>query len=438
MQIMLFSDTNPLRIAFAILTVALILRGAYVLSHQRPLFSDEKEYHALALSIVSTGEFRSDTGVVTAYRPVGYPFLLSVLFRIGDSPLLAKCVQAFLDSLTAFLLVLIGEEISQGRGALAGLLWALFPPAILYANMLLAETLSVFLLTVIAFLVFRLRNQSPLLHFASPGVLAGLLVLTKPFLLPFFVFLVAFHQRFDLKRTQVAVFTGCMLVVLLPWAFRNLSTIGEFSLSTNSGLNLYIGNNPSATGAYSAHFPTLTSDSTLNESEVDKHATALALQFLRDHPSRFVVNGFKKIANVFRGEEEIAVMAFHPNPDERESTFREKFRSLPVFVPILTTLPFCLIILLAIPGIMTTNRTRFALFSFLLVGSLVITHAVFFGGSRFHFIFMPFAALLASGPALSLRATLRALPRKNLIVAGILALGLCALWIYEIIYLTQY
>ncbi|MCI0560468.1 MAG: hypothetical protein MN733_18430, partial [Nitrososphaera sp.] len=66
------------RNALLLLLAGLALRVALVSFHQRPIISDEKDYHRLAVSLSTTAEY-SNNGVPTAYRPIVYPAFVAIV-----------------------------------------------------------------------------------------------------------------------------------------------------------------------------------------------------------------------------------------------------------------------------------------------------------------------------------------------------------------------
>ena len=429
----LFRAFNP-RILIAVFAAAFFVRIGFLTLHDRPLFSDEKEYHELATSLSTTGAYHFH-GQPTAYRPIGYPFVLSLIYRISSQSIqAAKIFQSVIDSLTCLLLMLLAGSISNRAGLIAGFSWALFPPAIVYSTMLFSETLSVFGLVLLA--LFFITDTTSTLRTVLFAFLAGFLILVKPFLLLFVLILLLARSRFHLSRVHVIAFIPAVLVVILPWAIRNTLDVHDFTLSTNGGMNLFIGNNPEATGGYSGHFPKELSDPTLSEADRDHRAALMAVQFIIHHPGQFLVNGAKKIAQLLRGESELAVMAFHPNPTNISTHFAEKYRSLPLSIPLILTLPTFLVMITGLFGFITGERDRLFWYVGILLLSVFLVHAVFFGGSRFHFLFMPFAIVFASGAVLTLRPTLRSLGVRQMILLSTGLVFLVTIWTYELVYLA--
>ena len=79
-------------------------------------YVDEKDYHQLAEGFLSKSTFIGPQQQPTAYRPPGYPFFLSVVYRIWHRPLAAKVANAFALAICAWLLsVLVGRVVPESK-----------------------------------------------------------------------------------------------------------------------------------------------------------------------------------------------------------------------------------------------------------------------------------------------------------------------------------
>ncbi len=58
-------------------------------------YLDEKSYDQLARQLIAGQGHVSDNGRPTAFRPPGYPWLLSAVYRLWPRPLAAKLVNVF-------------------------------------------------------------------------------------------------------------------------------------------------------------------------------------------------------------------------------------------------------------------------------------------------------------------------------------------------------
>ena len=193
-------------------------------------------------------------GHPTAYRPPGYPLLLASLFKaFGDSLIPIRIAQAFADLLSCFLVYLIGRRLFAGRvGLIAAGIFALFPIQILYVPILMTETVFT---TLLLLYILICTGETP----SADGVLprgwswAATLVRPTVLLLPAAVF--AFRWMSGWRRGEniraLAISMAAALVVCSPWVWRNLDTFGRLSLTSNTGVNFWMGHHHGASGSYS-------------------------------------------------------------------------------------------------------------------------------------------------------------------------------------------
>src|SRR5208283_967567 len=127
---------------FGIIVVAAILRIGTVAFFHPPLISDDKDYDAIARSLVHGDGFTLD-GHPTAYRLPGYPLLLAASYAVfGDSKTPMRILQIIADVISCLLLFSIGKKLfSEKVGLLAAAILALFPIQVLYVSHLMTETI---------------------------------------------------------------------------------------------------------------------------------------------------------------------------------------------------------------------------------------------------------------------------------------------------------
>ncbi|MGD1017686.1 MAG: hypothetical protein ABSA12_00050 [Verrucomicrobiia bacterium] len=163
-----------------------------------------------------------------------------VFLALAGSPLVAKCLQALLDTVTVWLVFLLA-----GRNWKAAALWAIYPFAIWRVAFIGKETTLAFLLAAyvcVQLLAFRSRKFWPWL--AAGGLLA-VVNLCKPTFLawPVAVLALAYLHRVPLSR--VAILIAGMILVVAPWTWRNyVVTHGAFVpvATERGGVTTFIGN----------------------------------------------------------------------------------------------------------------------------------------------------------------------------------------------------
>lgn len=215
----------------------------------------------------------SGWGPEAAFHSPIYPILVGLVLRLtGDSLIAVLIVQNLLGIATALLILVWIRRLAGSawiRWTVLALLvtsspwftheWRLFPvTAAMTVELLLLEA---------AYRLFRRRtatgkNRKPVPYgvadhalAAGFGVLLGLLLLLRPnFLLLVPVAAAAgwlAASRGKLSRLFPVYWLLIPALLAAPFVVRNHGLAGAWSLSANSGITFYQGNNPLATGGYS-------------------------------------------------------------------------------------------------------------------------------------------------------------------------------------------
>jgi len=204
---------------------------------------------------------------VFAYRTPGYPVFVAIN---SGNVLLIRAAQALLDTTTVLAVYLLARRVLRDRigdigaarvGLLSAALVALNPFLIYFSGLILSETLFTSLL---AWTLVLLTVAGPYALFGS-SVLMGCAVLVRPSALCLTPMLagvsvllntgrgIAYYRWTGLVRAGVA--SAVVMVMLLPWAYRNHQVLGKWIwTTTNGGVTLYDGFWPGATGASDQRF----------------------------------------------------------------------------------------------------------------------------------------------------------------------------------------
>ena len=180
------------------------------------------------------------------FRPPGYPYALAGIYAVfGHSFTAVRWVQFALGALSAVLAAELGRQVISLRGGLlAGIIVATHWVVIYFDGELQPPVLATPL--VLAGWIAALHAGIP--GAAVAGLCIGLAGLAIPNCLIFAPVIAAWfvHQQ---RRSLAPWVLAVALLTLTPSAVRNYRVSGEFvPISTNFGINLYAGNNPSATG----------------------------------------------------------------------------------------------------------------------------------------------------------------------------------------------
>lgn len=272
-----------------------------------PATSDALWYHAAAASL-ARGEGLAVDGALTAYRPPGYPWLLSLLYRLfGPHPGLA-----WVWGLAATILLLvslhrIGRELygeTVARGAVLAL--AVYPALAFSTGQPMSDLVFTAVLT--ALLAWALRTEA----LGIPATLAagfalGLLALIRSVGVAFLpvLLLIWFLRTRDARRLALhgLLAAAALAAPLGAWSLRNRALFGRATLATNTGLNLLIGNHPGASGGYDpAMGVPAAAVQGLNEAQADGVLRDRATDFATAHPFRDLALWPKKLFHLFAFE----------------------------------------------------------------------------------------------------------------------------------------
>ena len=192
------------------------------------------------------------------YQAPLYPYLLGVVHAVlGSDVAVVRICQAALGAGSAVLLAAAGGRFFSPRvGIAAGVVLALYAPAIFVDATLQKSVVDVFLLAGLLCLLSRtLDGPPPARRWVGIGAVLGALCLTRENALILVAALGIWlwlerRERRDWLR-QAALVAAGLAIVLAPVAARNGVVGGEWHLTTSQfGPNLYIGNSAEADGAY--------------------------------------------------------------------------------------------------------------------------------------------------------------------------------------------
>ncbi|MBI5363400.1 MAG: glycosyltransferase family 39 protein, partial [Planctomycetes bacterium] len=245
----------------AIVALAFLVRFVFLLEARGvPLFHapvvDAKSYWDWSERIVA-GDWVGDQ---VFYQAPLYPYFLAcVKLVVGSDLWNVRLVQIALGALACGVLFLAGRELlSRRAGVVAGVILALYAPAIFFDALIQKANLGLVWTTLLLFALARVQRSASLARLVLVGVFLGLLMLTReeslllvPVLAAWIVLFAARGQPLARRGALFGAFALGLALVLTPVAARNAKVGGEFVLTTSqAGTNFYIGNGPAATGLY--------------------------------------------------------------------------------------------------------------------------------------------------------------------------------------------
>jgi tetratricopeptide (TPR) repeat protein len=404
------------------------------------------------------------------YQAPLYPYLLGVIYTIaGRSLLVVRIVQALIGSASCVLLTYAGARLlSPLVGLVAGLMLALYAPAIFFDGLLQKSTLDVFFICLVLWLISRTINAEPAEHAdttssqrrsrlpsrssselvrAKAGVLRssslfalglamGGLALTRENAIVLIV-VVAIWAAIVGRWRAAAIFIVGVAVVLAPVAARNAYVGSGFYVTTSqAGPNFYIGNNPGADGTYrslrfgrgapeyerqdATELAEHALGRTLTPAEVSSYWTGRARDFIASQPAAWLKLTVRKVALLFNAAEAVDT--------ESQATHAEW--SLPL--RLLGVIGhFGVLVPLACFGVLATWPSRSRLWLLYVMASAYATSVVaFYVFARYRYPLVPFLMLFAAAGLVTVPNVVRAraLPGGMKALAAVAVVAVFANW----------
>jgi tetratricopeptide (TPR) repeat protein len=460
----------------AVFAVALAVRVLHVWQiRAAPFFSvlmgDSHGYDEWARRIAG-GQW---VGHEVFYQAPLYPYLLGVIYAVaGRSLLLVRIVQSVMGSVSCVLLALAGARLFSRRvGLAAGVMLAMYAPAIFFDGLLQKSTLDVFFVCLALWLITktgtaetaeRAENNSSFRHARLPsrsspelmrakagglrlpsflwlGLAMGGLALTRENAIVLIVVVAVWAAMVSRPKTA-AVFLAGVALVLTPVALRNAYVGGGFYVTTSqAGPNFYIGNNPKSDGTYQAlrfgrgapEFERQDATDlaqhalgrTLTPSEVSSYWTERALDFIVTQPASWLTLMVKKTVLLVNAAEMVDT--------ESQETHAEWSMPLRLLGPIGH---FGVVVPLAIFGLIATfpssgasNRSLFWLL-YAMTAAYAASVVAFYVFARYRYPLVPFLMLFAAAGLAALPDVFRtrAVPGGIKAVAAIAVAAVVANW----------
>jgi 4-amino-4-deoxy-L-arabinose transferase-like glycosyltransferase len=310
-HIISFLERNE-RIVILNLSAIVIITGLiYSISLGNTLrYPDEKEYYSIASNIVTNGSYSLDGIHPTTYRPPAYPLFLSLFLFIGFKIIHLRILNFIMLAGSMFLLYKVVQKHSSTIAGLISVFLIMFYPVLFYsAGTLYPQTFGSFLLMIFVYYIFfneRYSNKRSILAGLAIGILM-LSISTFVFVFVVTLLFLIFHRR-DFKTASLVILVSC--IVVAPWVARNYLVLNAFvPFSTNSGINLLLGNSPntmpnSGVNVDLSMYSSRTSS--MSEIQKDTYYRSEAIRFITENKEKAVTLYVKKVLNYFNYRNELA------------------------------------------------------------------------------------------------------------------------------------
>lgn len=416
-----------------VLLIALGIRLVYLYLYQslpdwEQLSLDNYYHHNWALSLVDGNLI----GGTTYFRAPFYIYCLALVYKLFTISLWsARLFGLVVGLLTVAVTYFLGRRaFDRKTGLVAAMVYACYPYAVYFEMELLLVSLFTLLLTAAIWSAQRWNQAANFRIGLLTGLLLGLASITRPTALALVPVLGLYHiycaKGIQGRWKSMAPFALGLLLIVGPISIRNLVVAGDpVLISSQGGINFYIGNNETADGTTAALPKPLganwrISDITaiaetetghdLKPGEVSTFWAWRAIDWIIENPSEFASRQANKFYHSFLNLEasnnrdlglffdKIAILSYNP-------------------------LSFGLLFMFAVFGLVAGFRThRSSNLLPIIVAVLTLVVSVFFLSSRFRQPLIPLYAILASYGLIEL------LRRLKISFPGFLkAAGICAL-----------
>lgn len=263
---------------------------------------------------IAHGQGIALNGAATGFRTPLYSIFLSGLTLGHQAFWPIVIAQSVVGAGTVVCTALLTVRIFPGPAAAKASIWAaaitaVYPYYVFHDTAIQETCLFTFLTLVSVLLLLSTARKGSAVTGAEAGLILGLDVLTRATIAPFG--LVAALWLMWHRRIRAGLVCGLVLLATItPWVVRNYLVLGDATLSTETGLEFWTGNN----GFLFRYYPRQSSDisqnyalSSLapgdrqklasianNEAATSRFFFHEGLQYVEAHPGQFIVDGFRK------------------------------------------------------------------------------------------------------------------------------------------------
>lgn len=207
------------------------------------------QYFQIANNLANHSIFSLDGLSPTALRMPGYPFFLSILFKIFHNWWAILLIQNIISGLSAILLYQLAKIwLTPKLSLITTFIWALEPYSIDISSQFLTETLYIFFILIITFIFIFYKEKINNYFFLSIiATISAILIYIRPssiflpicFLIPLNLSLLR-EKLFKKIIIQSSLFLLIIVIFLSPWFLRNYQIFKIWQLSSDNTSSIYI------------------------------------------------------------------------------------------------------------------------------------------------------------------------------------------------------
>lgn len=257
----------------------------------------------------------------TAFRVPLYPIFLAAVTLGRHAFLPVVLSQALIGAGTVYCAALLaGEMFGTAAAAMAAGITAIYPYYVVHDTALQETSLFTLLTAISMLLLLRTQRNGSLLTAACAGLVLAADTLTRPTILPFAGFATAWlvclgKGAWRARSRAGLICAAATLAAVSPWLVRSYQLTGVPVLSTETGVQLWSGNNPLTFSHYPLESSDLSKDAAYHAltaqdlADLERAGPGVALwdrwfmrrglEYIRRHPWLTVGNGFRKVGAAF-------------------------------------------------------------------------------------------------------------------------------------------
>lgn len=258
------SEINIYARVAVILTAAVILRWTYVILFYYTTgghgdFGASWEESRIAASITKGGGFSAaipGTGdQPTAVATPIYPYLLSIFYKVfgpfsHKAVLCAALTNGLIDASAIIPIFIVARKLAgYEAGILAAALYAIEPTSIWLTRFAWDSTLITAASAYVLLLYDWATKEPSRSRSFMFGLFIGVTALIKSVILavtPVIIYMIARHTKIPIRKAMgnAALLLLGIALAIMPWVIRNATVMNIYTLQSNLGQELMVGNNP--------------------------------------------------------------------------------------------------------------------------------------------------------------------------------------------------
>lgn len=213
------------------------------------LTGDAAFYDSAARSLARGEGYSINKNPTYAYQP-GYPFLISLLYRVGGINYKPVVILQYIMLSGSFLIIIFLANELYNKPMITFFIAGCFMLNHVYLRIVgnyYSENLAIFLITVILYLLFIAQKHDSSILYISLGSLFGFLTLTRPIfeIFPFLALIISLLLARKMKRALrgIAIIFLLFLIIITPYMIRNWIIFELPQINAISGFLFYLGTN---------------------------------------------------------------------------------------------------------------------------------------------------------------------------------------------------